>query len=129
MPCSIACVVYSQVPVCAHIAWPIHYSKGEKGREREPSPSGSNLVSDPMGLQASGMHQGELKPSFFFFLFRRENLVRSYLFYTRSLLNCISDVSTMEPVWIPRCGYWSNALHICVSIRTQRRATIRTEGT
>lgn len=69
MPCSIACVAYSQVPVCAHIAWPIHYSKGEKGREREPSPSGSNLVSDPMGLQASGMHQGELKPSFFFFCF------------------------------------------------------------
>ena len=67
MPCSIACVVYSQVSVCAHIAWPIHYSKEEKGREREPSPSASNLVSDPMGLQASGMHQGELKPSFFFF--------------------------------------------------------------
>ena len=66
MPCSIAYVVYSQVSVCAHIAWPIHHSKGEKRREREPSPSASNLVSDPMGLQASGMHQGELKPSFFF---------------------------------------------------------------
>ena len=69
MPCSIAYVVYSQVSVCAHIAWPIHHSKGEKGREREPSPSASNLVSDPMGLQASGMHQGQLKPSFFFFFF------------------------------------------------------------
>ena len=70
MPCSIAYVVYSQVSVCAHIAWPIHHLKGEKGRELEPSPSASNLVSDPMGLQASGMHQGQLKPSFFFFAVR-----------------------------------------------------------